>query len=90
MAPSRKYNSVGAGETPKLGVGTPFGIARPGTKNSIHNVQVSTMAVTHSTDIPKVARPGGRVAPKVKGSPQPPKAARPGVRQGVQKRPTTH
>lgn len=50
---SRSYNSVGAGETPKLG-GCSF------IEGEAHDGGSQTFAaVTVSTDIPKVARPSG-------------------------------
>lgn len=73
---ARSYNSVGAGETPKLGYcKSVMNEVRPGGAQTAASVKVST-------DIPKVARSGGSVAtPKSAGSP--PKAARPGGNQGV-------
>lgn len=70
------YNSVGAGETPKLGVCKSIEVeSRPGAAQSLGSVKVST-------DIPKAARPGGATAmPKSAGSV--PKVARPGGSQGI-------
>ena len=71
------YNSVGAGETPKLGVCKSVEIkSRPGGVRSFESVKVTT-------DLPKVARSGGygKDMGSVPGSA--PKAARPGGAQGI-------
>ena len=79
---NRSYNSVGAGETPRLGAGDRgqvADVARPGG-NGQH-----AKNVTISTDIPSVARPGGPQGGNLKGAGDPPPAARPGGPQGVHK-----
>ena len=70
------YNSVGAGETPRLGVCKSVEVeSRPGAGESFASVKVST-------DIPRAGRPGGATfAPKAAG--EAPKAARPGGSQGI-------
>lgn len=69
----RSYNSVGAGETPRLGRSKQIeGTGRPAAAQGTSKVKVAT-------DIPKVARPSR--LPKAAG--QPPKAARPGGAQGA-------
>ncbi len=73
----RSYNSVGAGDKPKLGKCYSVDIkSRPGGHQSGDGVKIST-------DIPKAARPGGygKNTGPVPG--MPPKAARPGGSQGV-------
>jgi hypothetical protein len=73
------YNAVGQLAAPKLGCGVPEGLARPfGGGNDYRGVSTNT-------DIPKVARPGGRAhkIPSAAGSP--PKAARPGGRNSANK-----
>ena len=73
---ARSYNSVGAGEKPRLGKCSSVDIeSRPGGAQSAAGVKIVT-------DIPKVARPGGygTDAGAVPGNP--PKAARPGGVQG--------
>lgn len=68
------YNSVGAGETPKLGnCSSIYGEAHDGGNQTLVGVKVST-------DIPKVARPGGATALGQFGG-SIPKAARPGGSQ---------
>jgi len=70
------YNSVGAGDTPKLGMCKSIMVeSRPGKGESFDLVKVTA-------DIPKVARPGGAISmPKAPG--EAPKAARPGGAQGI-------
>lgn len=84
---ARSYNSVGAGETPKLGgysdaVGD---VARPGNSKG-----QTTTGVKIVTDLPSVARPGGQQGGLRGGGGEPPKAARPGAQQGVHKSGTTN
>lgn len=71
------YNSVGAGETPKLG-GCSFieGEAHDGGNQTFSGVVIST-------DIPKVARPGGYGKDMGSVPGQPLKSARPGGNQGI-------
>ena len=70
------YNSVGAGETPKLGnCSSIFGEAHDGGNQTLVSVKVST-------DIPKVARPGSVTALGQSGS-SVPKVARPGGSQEI-------
>lgn len=72
------YNSVGAGETPKLGKsGCMQNTARPGSGGR------SFDAVKVTTDLPKVAPSSGygKDMGKVPGSA--PKVARPGGSQGI-------
>ena len=76
---SRAYNSVGAGEKPKLfnGKAPSFVVndVQDGGQEGFGHVKVTT-------DIPKVARPGGATSmPKSVG--EAPKAARPGGAQGI-------
>lgn len=70
------YNSVGAGETPKLGKCKSVEMeCRPGGAQSLASVKVTT-------DIPKAGRPGGATAmPKPAGAA--PKVARPGGSQAI-------
>jgi hypothetical protein len=74
------YNSVGAGETPKCYHGkTPSFVmneVKDGGGQSFASVKVST-------DIPKVARPGGYGKSTGSSAGAPPKAARPGGAQGI-------
>ena len=77
---NRSYNSVGAGDRPKLtdgkcGCTDP---ARPGSGQSASGVKVGQ-------DIPKVGRPGGPQGGGLKSAGSPPKAARPGGRQSASK-----
>ena len=66
------YNSVGAGETPKLGVCKSVEIkSRPGGVRSFESVKVTT-------DLPKVAPSGGYGKDMGKVPGEAPKAARPG------------
>jgi hypothetical protein len=76
MAHDSRYNPVGAGEKPRLGVGKPEGLARPGK---------GEMAPSGSDmDIPKVARPGGAEGGnRSEGSI--PKVARPGGPESANK-----
>lgn len=69
------YNAVGAAEAPRLGVGQPEGLARPGGINS-------ASGAPSSGDIPKVARPGGSNSASGGGG-EPPKVARPGGPQSA-------
>ena len=73
---ARSYNSVGAGEKPKLGVVAVDNPSRPGGVRSFSGVKVST-------DIPKVARPGGYGKGMGPSAGSAPKAARPGGSQGI-------
>lgn len=74
----RSYNSVGAGETPKMGCGDNCcpEPARPGGPQSAASVVVST-------DIPKAARPGGYGTNAGPSAGLPPRAARPGGAQSI-------
>jgi hypothetical protein len=79
---ARSYNSVGAGETPKLGsysdaVGD---VGRPGSSKG-----QTTAGVKIVTDIPSVARPGAQQGGKYNSAGDVPAAARPGSAQGVHK-----
>jgi hypothetical protein len=68
---SRSYNSVGAGETPKLGNhDSVIDLACPGGPQT-------AASVTISTDLPKAARPGSRQEVK-RGSDPMTDVARPG------------
>ena len=74
---ARSYNSVGAGETPKLGVSYFIeGEAHDGGNQTFSSVVVST-------DIPKVARPGGAQGGGMQAAGSPLPAARPGGAQGI-------
>jgi len=74
------YNSVGAGETPKLGgCSSIWGEAHDGGNQTLVSVKVST-------DIPKVARPGGPEGGSIKVPGSEPKSARPGGSQGINAR----
>jgi hypothetical protein len=76
---NRSYNSVGAGDLPKLSNGSKCcDPARPGAGQSASGVKVGL-------DIPKVARPGGRQGGGLKSAGSAPKAARPGGRQSASK-----
>ena len=71
------YNSVGAGETPKLGsCKSVMNESRPGAVQSFSGVKVTT-------DLPKVARSGGYGKDMGKAPGAAPKAARPGGNQGI-------
>ena len=71
------YNSVGAGETPKLGVCKSIMMeSRPGGGQDF-------APVTATADIPKVARSGGYGKDMGKVPASAPKAARPGGAQGI-------
>lgn len=71
------YNSVGAGDTPKLGMcKSVINESRPGAAQSFSAVKVSS-------DIPKVARSGGYGTDMGKAPGSAPKAARPGGNQGI-------
>lgn len=73
----RSYNSVGAGEKPKMGCGDNCcpEPSRPGGGQSFDKVVIST-------DIPKFGRPGGGEKDVV-ASGEPPRAARAGGAQGI-------
>lgn len=74
---SRSYNSVGAGDKPRLGKCRSVEVeSRPGGAQSAEKVNVVV-------DIPKVARPGGAQGGGLKSPGEPPKAARPGGAQGL-------
>lgn len=74
----RSYNSVGAGEKPKLGYCKSVLVeSRPGGPQSAKSVKVDT-------SIPKVGRPGGAQG-GARPAGAPPKAARPGGRQSAHK-----
>lgn len=74
----RSYNSVGAGETPKLGsCKSVLNECRPGGGQSAKSVKIDV-------SIPKVARPGGQQIVSRKAG-DVPAAARPGGAQGVHK-----
>lgn len=74
----RSYNSVGAGEKPKLGYCKSVLVeSRPGGPQSAKSVKVDTA-------IPKVARPGGSQGGARKAA-SPPAAARPGGSQSAHK-----
>jgi len=81
MKAKSSYNSVGAGALPKLMNGKACdctdstSVGRPGGAQSLASVKVST-------DIPKVARPGGATKTVMSGGAEP-KAARPGGAQGI-------
>lgn len=69
------YNSVGAGETPKLGYCKSVDVkSRPGSGQSLDSVKIST-------DIPAFARPTGPDAMPASGAESP--AARPGGNQAI-------
>lgn len=73
---SRSYNSVGAGDKPRLGKCKSVEMeSRPGGAESTAGVKVVT-------DIPK-SGPGGAQGGGLKSPGQPPKAARPGGNQGA-------
>ena len=75
---SRSYNSVGAGDTPKLGYCKSVdGMARPGGSQTAASVKIDTA-------IPKAGRPGGRQEVK-RGSDSMSPAARPGGAQTAHK-----
>lgn len=72
----RSYNSVGAGETPKLGYCSSVDIkSRPGSGQSLDSVKIST-------EIPKTGTPGGSTVVSA-ASVEVPAAARPGGNQGI-------
>lgn len=67
-----KYGKTGGLPAPRLGSGTPMGVARPGH---------AERKVKSSTDIPKVARPGwAERKPKGGGTPT---IARPGYAEKI-------
>lgn len=69
------YNSVGAGETPKLGVCKSIEVeSRPGSAQSLDSVKIST-------DIPAFARPTGPDVIPSSGAES--SAARPGGSQAI-------
>jgi hypothetical protein len=69
------HNITGQGAHPTLGRGKPVGIGRPGKNMKLPS---------NSTDIPKVARPGGHGGHKrVSSGGMPPKAARPGPKGSI-------
>lgn len=69
------YDSTGAGKHPTLGVGKPVGLARPGKAMKLP---------ASDTDIPKVARPGGKGGHRtVSSGGMPPKVARPGPKGSI-------
>jgi hypothetical protein len=71
------YNSVGAGETPKLGMCKSIEMeSRPGGAQDFKSVKVTS-------DLPKVARSGGYGTDMGKVPGSAPKAARPGGAQGI-------
>ncbi len=73
------YNSVGAGETPKLGkCDSIMGEAMDGGAQTLSGVKVST-------DIPK-AGPGSAQGGGLRAAEQPPKVAAPGGAQGIKAR----
>lgn len=75
---SRSYNSVGAGDTPKLGYCSSVdNMARPGGSQSAASVKIDTT-------IPKAGRPGSRQEVK-RGSDAMSSAARPGGAQTAHK-----
>lgn len=78
--PYTKHNSVGAGETPKLGRGKPEGLAQPNgsNKGSGHRVPKSS----DFSDVGSPARPGGQQK-KVAPAGSAPKVARPGGAQSA-------
>lgn len=72
----RSYNSVGAGDKPKLGYCSSVDVkSRPGSGQSLDSVKVST-------DIPAFARPTGVDAISAPAA-ETPAAARPGGNQGI-------
>jgi len=73
----RSYNSVGAGNKPKLGKCYSVDIkSRPGGHQSADKVNAVI-------DIPAAGRPGGAQGGGLKSPGEPPKAARPGGAQGL-------
>jgi hypothetical protein len=75
---ARSYNSVGAGETPKLGGSDCCDVAGPGGSGQ------HTRGVKIVTDLPSVARPGAQQG-GMRGGGEAPKVARPGGAQGAHK-----
>lgn len=75
-----KVNSVGAGETPRLGVGKPEGLARPGGTSGDRTHKAADFG-----SVGRPARPGGPQSIRSATGGTPPRTARPGGAQKIGK-----